>query len=155
MQISKAMLERMQRQARSAAARASKMKEKAEELTQKVMDGATISGTAFLISYSNHRFRGSDGKPGIEILGVPIDLGIGIGGHLMGLFMGGQYANAMHNVGNGALASYLTTMGSGLGTKHWQERSGSAQLPAETEVPASGRVNRITDEEIRRIAQRL
>lgn len=131
--VNKAQVARLERAYRSAVSRAKRMKEESESIVGQVQTAALTGGTAFAMGYVEHRFRGDDGSPGVEILGVPLSLGVGIGGHLASIFgAGGKYSEALQSVANGALASYATTLGAGMGTAHWQQQ-GNAMAPASSE----------------------
>lgn len=86
------------------------IKEKAEEATEKVVATAEVGAAAFAMGVIN----GKTG--GVEIVGVPLELGAGIG--LVGLGMlgvAGKASDHLHNIGTGCLASYLSTVGRGVG----------------------------------------
>jgi len=71
--------------------------------------------------------RGYWSKPGqdVTVMGVPIDLGAGLIGHAMGFFGSlGHYAEDAHNLSNGALASYATTLGLRMGVEQAQKHAG-------------------------------
>lgn len=136
--LSKTEFDRAKRLAQSAMSRARAMKEKAEGAVEQVTGAALVGGTAFLFSYAMHRFRGDDDAPGIEILGVPLDLGASLALHALALFgVGGKYSEQMKQIANGALASYTTTLGAGLGTRAWSSERSARTLPGETTPAAS------------------
>lgn len=86
------------------------IKEKAEEATEKVVATAEVGAAAFTVGVIN----GKTG--GIEVMGVPMELGAGLG--LVGLGMlgvAGKASDHLHNIGTGCLAAYLTTVGRGVG----------------------------------------
>lgn len=145
--LSKTEFDRAKRLAQSAMSRARAMKEKAEGAVEQVTGAALTGGTAFLFSYAMHRFRGDDDAPGIEVLGVPLDLGASLGLHAMALFgVGGKYSDQMKHIANGALASYTTTLGAGLGTRAWSaERQARGSLPADSAAASSGMADRFRD----------
>lgn len=69
-----------------------------------------VSASAFAFGFA----RGYWATPGqdVEILGVPVDLAGAAVFHLAGVFMGlGHLESDAHNLGNGGLASYFTTLG--------------------------------------------
>lgn len=142
--VSAGSIKKLQKKYNSALARARRMKDEAESIAGQVQGAATVGATAFGLGYAQHRFRGDDGQAGIEILGVPLDLGVAIGMHVgvvFGLF--GKHSDMAKDVGNGALAAYATTMGAGLGTKGWQEQQSGGAAPAD--ASASGTRSRMRD----------
>lgn len=69
-----------------------------------------VSTAAFAFGFA----RGYWATPGqdVEVLGVPIDLAGAASFHLLGAFANlGHLETDAHNFGNGALASYFTTLG--------------------------------------------
>jgi hypothetical protein len=77
----------------------------------------------------------------IDLLGVPVDLAAAVALHAMALLgMGGEASHHMQNFGNGALASYLNTVGRGIGIS-------MAQEPAET----AGGVDSLTDDDLKNL----
>lgn len=129
--ITKSRVEKLQRAYKSAVSRAKRMKEQSESIAGQIQGAALVSGSAFAIGYAQHRFRDDEGNPGIEVLGIPLDLGLGLGLHLGSIFgIFGNYSESANHVANGALAAYATTMGAGLGTKAYDESSaGGGALP--------------------------
>lgn len=130
--ITKSKVEKLQRAYKSAVSRAKRMKEQSESIAGQIQGAALTTGSAFAIGYAQHRFRDDAGNPGIEVLGIPLDLGVGIGLHLGSIFgIFGNYTESANHVANGALAAYATTMGAGLGTKAYEEMGagGGGALP--------------------------
>ena len=122
MQISARALEGMERKLSAARNRVAKVKAEAEEAAMTVVAAAEVGGTAFALGVVNGRY----GSP--EILGIPADLGIGIAAHILG-FMTDEGGDHIHNIANGALASYLSSLGTGIGQKMLSE-SRAPSLPA-------------------------
>jgi hypothetical protein len=87
-----------------------KVKEKAAEAMEQGVQTLEVGGAAFGFGYLRGRMS-SESKP-FAIAGVPTDLGAGLALHTLA-FMGGfdKYAEHGHNLGDGALASYLTFKG--------------------------------------------
>lgn len=86
------------------------IREKAEEATEKVVATAEVGAAAFTMGVIN----GKTG--GVEIVGVPLELGAGLGLVGLGLLgVAGKASDHLHNLGTGCLASYLTTVGRGVG----------------------------------------
>ena len=95
--------ERLANRARSAVA-------KADEVIAKAVRTSEVSLAAFGMGLAQGRY-GS-----VEVMGVPMDLGAGLGLHLLGFAgVGGRHSDHLHGFGDGALASYLTTLGKGIG----------------------------------------
>lgn len=90
--------------------RVGSIKEKAEEATEKLVTTAEVGAASFAMGVIN----GKTG--GVELMGVPLELGVG--GALVAVSMlgiAGKASHHLHNFGTGALASYLTTVGRGVG----------------------------------------
>lgn len=109
MEISRAQVSDLRERAQRAMARARNMAEKSEAIVATALRTAEVGGAAFGMGVVKGRF-GS-----IELVGVPIDLIASSGLHLLGFFGGDKYADHLHALGDGALASYLTTLGAGVG----------------------------------------
>ena len=117
------------------------MKEKAEHTTQKVVRTVEVGGAAFGMGL----LQGYTG--GVEVFGVPLELGLGIGLNVFGLLGGaGAYSDHLHNVADGCLASYATTLGRGVGTTMLQK----SEKPKE--LPAAVKGTRLTQEEVAEMA---
>ena len=103
-------------------------KEEVAEATMTVVQSLEVGATAFAFGVMNGR------KGGAEVAGVAADLAAAVALHSIGLFTGGDAAEHFHNCGDGALASYATIQGIGIGKK-WAEDARKAQL-APTNPPA-------------------
>jgi hypothetical protein len=137
-------IETIRSQGQRFAARAKNLAEKAEEAVNTFVQTTEISAAAFGFGMIQGRWEG------VEVLGVPIDLGVGVGLHLLGfLGVGGKAAPHMHNFGDGALACYLTTVGKGVGTSMRLSAGGAASSGA---LPGGGAAP-LSDAEIARLAR--
>ena len=86
------------------------IRERAEETTLRLVGTAETAGAAFAAGV----IQGKTG--GVELFGVPLELGLGLGLNAFAfLGGGGKAADHLHNVGNGFLAAYACTMGRGVG----------------------------------------
>jgi len=92
-----------------------RIQETAEETVMTVVRSAEVQGTAFALGVINGRWS----RP--ELLGVPVDLGIGLGAHVLGFALEDVAGTHLHNIADGALASYLSSLGVGIGNKMLQE----------------------------------
>jgi len=108
-------LNRLRDFAAKAETRLRKVREQGEQMVEHATDTAVISGTAFALGVVQGR------TGGIEVFGAPLDLLVGVGAHA-GAFMkvGGKHSRQLHNIGNGALASYASIVGRGIGT-NWKQ----------------------------------
>jgi hypothetical protein len=52
-----------------------------------------------------------------EVVGIPVDALTGIGLHVAGFLVDSAGGKHMHNLGDGALASYTAGLGTGIGAK--------------------------------------
>lgn len=99
--------ERLLRQAQSARVAIKRAKETANEAVEQIVQTVEVSSTAFGFGLINGRWNG------VEVLGVPLDALTALGLHALAFF--GVAPQHLHNFGDGALASYLTTTGAGIG----------------------------------------
>lgn len=126
--------------------RISSIKERAEETTEKLVRTAEVGGAAFGAGL----IQGRTG--GVEVFGVPLELGLGLGlnafAHLGGA---GKASSHLHNVGDGFLAAYLTTLGRGVGST-WKDKTAGGQqqvtAPQAAQIQAATKGVRLTPEEI-------
>lgn len=95
--------------------------------------------------------RGYWAEPGkdLSLLGIPADLAAGIGGHGLALFGNlGKYKEDFHNLSDGALASYFTTLGLKMGV---EQKTKAAELPENVSATAGMSINEL----LRRTASAL
>lgn len=96
--------------AEGAMKRARAAREKGEEVVGKVARTAVTGTTAFALGMVQGRTGGT------EVFGVPLDLLVGLGGHVAGFMrIGGKHSDQLHNVGDGGIATYAATMGRSVG----------------------------------------
>lgn len=75
------------------------------------------------------------------MFGIPLDLASGVVLHAAGLFGGPKYASHLHNLADGALASFFTTLGAGLGASQKTTTTAGAMpllLPIGNPMPTKG-----------------
>lgn len=90
--------------------RIASIRKRAEQTTEKFIRTAETGGAAFTMGM----IQGRTG--GIEVVGVPLELGLGIGLNVLGYFGGaGKHSDHLNNLGDGCLAAYLTMLGRGVG----------------------------------------
>lgn len=95
------------------------IRKKAEHVTEKFVRTVEVSGAAFAMGVANGR---SNDPEGVNIGGVPIDLGAGIGLEVLGyLGAAGKHSDHLNNLGDGCLAHYAAVLGRGVGVT-WKER---------------------------------
>jgi hypothetical protein len=111
------------------------------------------NGALFAWGYANERWgKTADVTSGlneITIVGVPADLGVGLG--LLGLsFFGGlgKYAEHGVNLGNGSTGAFAYRMGADLGRKGAQHATTTSGAPAQmsagaARVPVGGRAHHV------------
>jgi hypothetical protein len=112
---------------RRAVARMHNLHEKAQEQMGEMIAALEVSASSFAFGFA----RGYFAKPGqdVAIMGIPIDLAGGLLGHVAALFGDlGHYKRDAHNMANGALASYTTTLGLKLGVEQAQKHPPSGVL---------------------------
>jgi hypothetical protein len=111
------------------------------------------TGALFAWGYANERWgKTTDPTSGlneITVVGVPADLGVGLG--LLGLsFFGGlgKYAEHGINLGNGSTGAFAYRMGADLGRKGAQGSTTTSGVPAQigvgaARVPVGGRAHHV------------
>ncbi len=92
--------------ARSSAKRA---REKADDAVMSVVQTVEVVGAGFTLGALNGRWGG------VEFLGIPLDLLSGATLHLFAMFMGPTSSEHLRNFGDGALCSWGTMTGLGVG----------------------------------------
>ena len=120
MQISLKALEGLEQRAKTALAKAKKVKEEAGQAVETVVGSVETFGTAFSLGVINGRW----GNP--ELLGVPVDLGMCLAAHAAA-FLLDDGSSHLHRMGDGALSSYFSALGVGVGRKMLEEVTKNAQ----------------------------
>jgi len=96
--------------------RIASIKERAEETTARIVTTAETAGAAFAMGV----LQGRTG--GVEVFGVPVELGLGLGLNAFALLGGaGKHSEHLASVGNGCLAAYAATLGRGVGAT-WKDK---------------------------------
>lgn len=113
---------------------------KHEQVVSTVVNTAEVGAAAFLCGVAQGKW------PGTGVWGVPVDLVAGLGLHVLAFAgIGGKYSSHLHAFGDGALASYLVTLGRDVGSK----MSGMAGVDG---VGLSGGAS-LADEELARMVR--
>jgi hypothetical protein len=113
--------------------RMTRLNEKAGEAMEGVVMTLEIQAGAFLFGAIQGAFYEPDPakpneKPGVHILGMPVEAIAGIG-LIVGGFMGvggSKWSEHMEHLGNGALAAWTSNLGRGYGFKFRSERKAKA-----------------------------
>jgi len=160
--VGKNEVERLKKRAEGFSARLRSVKEKAEESAGHLVQTVTITATSFAFGLANGRFVDAQGRRGVELFGVPLELLSGIGIHLLGFMGSSKYSEHLHNIGDGAVAAYTTILGVSVGDRMRQNQASPNGANAETSGPRRrpqqmgpgqrSQFNRLSDEEIMRIA---
>lgn len=131
-QISKASVSRLAQRAEGLQKRMMRFKAHAEKTTEKVVRTVEVGAMALGMGMAQGRY-GS-----VEIVGVPAELAVGGVLNLLGYFgIAGKHSDHLNNLGDGALAAYLTTVGKGVGTAMKLKSLGGG-TPAQIQAPAKG-----------------
>ena len=110
LQVSQAEVQEIVKTAASAQSAARRLKDKAEEQIGYVVQTMEVGLSAFGFGVLNGRYGGA------EIFGMPADLATAVGLHVVGfLGLGGRFGEHIHNFADGAFASFVTTLGRGVG----------------------------------------
>lgn len=112
MKLSKADLSRAAHRAESLKTRLSSLRKKTEKTTEKVVHTIEVGAGAFTAGVIQ-------GRGGIDVFNVPLELLLGAGLNLAGYMgLGGKMGEHLHGLGDGLLAGYATQLGFGVG-KTW------------------------------------
>jgi len=115
MKLSKAELGKAHARWENAKKAISRVRERAEEATQRVVDSVEVTGAAFAMGL----IQGKTG--GVEVMGVPLELGGGLALEFLAFTgMAGKATDHLANFGNGMLAAYACTVGRGVG-QSWEQ----------------------------------
>ncbi|HKY36471.1 MAG TPA: hypothetical protein VJN18_11060 [Polyangiaceae bacterium] len=127
MQLSLRSLEDLQSKYERAKKSAANIKEAARDAIMTVVQTAEVTTCAFSLGVIN----GYWSQP--ELLGIPVSGLVAAGFHTVGFILDeGSGAEHLHNLGDGAMAAWATTMGVGVGAKMAQEKAAAAAAPART-----------------------
>jgi len=93
-----------------AQARMKNISKRADKTVETMVHTAEVSSAAFVAGVVQGR------TGGVEILGVPMDLGLAAGLHVLAFAgVGGKMSDHLHGFGDGFLAAFLATTGRGVG----------------------------------------
>lgn len=136
MQITKRDAQHAMHRLESIKKRIANIREHAEQTTERVVATAETFGAAFAMGVVQGR------TGGVELFGVPVELGLGLGLNAFALLGGaGRASTHVNAVGNGCLAAYATTLGRGVGSTWKDKASGTtSQLGGggQGQIKASG-----------------
>lgn len=120
---------------------------KAGDVVEQGLEATLVSATAFGLGIWQTRAEHQ------KLLGIPIDLALGLAAHAAGFMgVGGKAAPHLHSVGNGALAAHFHTVGRGVG-KDMRAKAGLPPISMGGEGPAEGGSN-LSDDALLAMARR-
>ena len=129
MKITAATLDDLAKRYQSARTSIARIKQDTEQTVGKIVRSAEVNSTSFAMGVINGRFKSP------EVLGVPVDLGVGFGLHVVGFMgIGGDH---LHNIGDGCTSSYFNTLGMGVGAKMLAESAAGANGQKLNPLPAA------------------
>jgi len=112
LRISQSDIDRLHNSASKQIARARSVMEQAQGAIDQFVRTSEISVVSFGLGVVQGRYGG------VEVVGVPVDLGAGVILHTLGFFgVAGAYGSHLHAAADGCLASFFTTLGRGVGTQ--------------------------------------
>jgi len=124
MNISKNTLEKLKDSAERAKQKYAGAIKKGEEIVESVVHTAEVSMAAFGFGVLDGRYGG------VEVVGVPLSLLAGAGGHVAGFFLQGKAAPHLHGFADGAMAAFAHKLGHGTG-KEWRQGAKEPALPGD------------------------
>jgi hypothetical protein len=108
--------------------------EESGEMLENVVHGTENFASAFAFGVLQGRFAD---RGGIGIMGVPIELVVGLGGYVASAMgFGGQLSAHLIPIANGAIGSYASTIGRGVGTKMLQAAPARRQVASSSSPTA-------------------
>lgn len=119
-----------------ARARLKSASKKADRVVEQMVHTAEVGSAAFIAGVVQGR------TGGVEVVGVPLDLGLAAGLHVLAFMgVGGRMSSHLHGFGDGFLAAFLATTGRGVGQSMLEkEKAGAGTTPAKTSgLPGGGR----------------
>lgn len=117
LKISQHDIVRMKDQVEKMKKRTANVVEKSHEMVGTIVRTAEVGAAAFSMGLIQGKYGG------VEIVGVPMDLGLGIGLHMLGLLgVGGDMSGHLHAFGDGSLAAYLSALGAKTGYS-WKRKA--------------------------------
>lgn len=123
-------------------------REAATRTIETVVHTTEVSSAAFVAGVVQGRYGG------VELLGVPLDLGLAVALHV-GAFIGlaGKASPHLHGFGDGFLAAFLTTSGRGVG-QNWAKKIAAKKAGAATagHLPGQGGGSFLTEDDRRMAA---
>ncbi len=135
--VSKKEVGQMHDRVQSLQKRIGKFKDKAEETMEKFVRTLEVGSAALGVGVLQ-------GRGGVEVMGVPLELGAALGLNMLGYFgAAGKHSGHLNNLGDGALAGYLAQVGRGIGVA-WKNK----QLHGGTTTTKG---DRLTPQEVREI----
>jgi hypothetical protein len=136
-QISKAELNRAHEFANRAKSALGKVKAQAEHTAEKAIRTVEMGAMAFGLGVVQGRTATPEKPGGIEIMGMPLELILGAGLNLAGYFgVGGKHSDHLNNLGDGALAAWLTAAGVQIGVQMAAKTKGASQ--GQVQAPGGG-----------------
>jgi hypothetical protein len=134
-------------------ARMKNFREKNEKNIERGFAIVEVTGSLFAWGYANERWGQTTDPLGLKeitVVGVPADLGAGIGLLAVGLFGGlGKYAEHGINLGSGSAGAFAYRMGAELGRKGAAPAAGTTTAGAlptgqQARMPYGGRQHHVT-----------
>lgn len=117
----------------------------ASRTIETVVHTTEVSSAAFVAGVAQGKWGG------IELLGVPLDLGLAVALHVAAFAgLGGKLSPHLHGFGDGFLAAFLTTTGRGVG-QAWAAKKGDAESSGA--LPGQSRGGSFLTDDDRRMAQ--
>ncbi len=119
--ISRSQLARLRHGASSLSRRVGALRGKTESAVRQAVTLAEVGITSFGFGIVHGRYGA------VDVVGVPVDLGLAVLLHGAGFFgLGGKYSHHLHGFANGALASYFVGLGTGVGLEMKKKALGAA-----------------------------
>ncbi|MDX2086345.1 MAG: hypothetical protein SFX73_00790 [Kofleriaceae bacterium] len=125
--ITREQVEALAEKAQKAKAALANFKDRYEKqataVVNQVVQSGEVVGTSFLMGIVNGR------TGGLEVVGMPVDLGLSAGLHLFA-YLGGagdEGKSHVHNIADGVGASWACTVGTGIGARMRREAEAAAR----------------------------
>ncbi len=116
MQLGREHIQHLVRKGNALRARLDAVKERLEGATTKLVRSVEVGAAAV----AGGIIQGKAGPKGATVMKIPVDLGAGLALNVAGYFnAAGKHSDHLNNLGDGFLASYLSSLGFGMGN-HWR-----------------------------------
>lgn len=103
-------MRRLANRAQSLQKSSARAREKLGEITSDLVRAAEVSGVSLALGYIQGK-RASEGKELMRPFGMPLELGLGVAGHVLAVMGVGGAEDHFKAIGDASLATYFSNLG--------------------------------------------